>query len=81
MQQLGGQANQEASSGTTEDNEASQLKAKMLEAQIETLQQQLSSLQSRRGQPTGYDSGADVISPVADGINRPTATNQVNVYV
>ncbi|PWC10749.1 hypothetical protein [Brenneria corticis] len=80
-QSLAGQDNQDASAGTSEDNEASRLAAKMLEAQIETLRQQLSTLQSRRGQATGYDSAADIISPAADGINRPTATNQINVYV
>ncbi|WP_191091616.1 FlxA-like family protein [Affinibrenneria salicis] len=81
---LARESSQDSSSGSAGDDEATQLQAKMLEAQIEALQQQLSGLQGKRAQSAysaGSEGQAESETPPADGINRPTASNQINVYV
>ncbi|MDX5630196.1 MULTISPECIES: FlxA-like family protein [unclassified Brenneria] len=81
---LSRESSDQRSSGNAGEDEAMQLQAKMLQAQIESLQQQLDGLQSGRDR-SAYHAGSDAQSgsetPPADGINRPTAANRVNVYI
>lgn len=52
----------------------------MIEAQIAQVEQQQAE-KAQEKQSSAKDDTANTISKAADGVNRPTATNALNVYI
>lgn len=71
------------------DSETAQTQSQMLQAQIQVIEAQIAQLQAQQAQESAQvqpsveetDSDESSLSAQADGVNRPTEENQINVYV